>query len=369
MQNTPFPAIIPPCLIKNGAKSLNNLNPAVLSKLRFGSQQLSILKVLGEYQGKQALYFKQTPEILETLRQTSIVESAESSNRIEGITAPHHRIEKIVLKTTKPRNRSEQEIAGYRDALALIHESHEHMHLSTNLILQLHAMLYRYHAGTGGHWKLTDNKIVENYPDGHLKRVRFVPTPAVTTPQAMEDLVTTYQETKNQKLYEPLLVIPLAILDFLCIHPFSDGNGRAARLFTLLLLYQSGYQVGRYISLERVFEESKETYYETLEVSSKGWHENEADVFPWLNYFWGTLLRAYKELEDRVGKIKKGRGHKTEQIKYAISQKVAAFTISDLERDCPGVSREMLRKVLRKLRDQGKLSSIGTGRGAKWKKL
>lgn len=339
-----------------------------LNSLRFTSDQLSTLKTIGEYSGKQQLYFEQTPEVLESLRKVSLIESSESSNRIEGVIAPHHRIEDIVLKNTEPKTRSEQEIAGYRDALSLIHESNEYMPFSANVILQLHSILYKYQPGRGGHWKNTDNEITEELPDG-TKKIRFKPTPAVSTPQEIEDLINGFHQAKEERDLEPLIIVPLAIFDFLCIHPFRDGNGRTARLITLLLLYHFGYQVGKFISLERIIEETKETYYEALHKSSNNWHEGNHDVFPWLNYFWGMLLAAYRELEARVGTIKKGKGFKTDQIYLAVQNKIGLFTIADIEKSCPGVSRDMVRKILRQMRNEGKVKTIGTGRGAKWVKV
>jgi Fic family protein len=339
-----------------------------INSLRFTPEQLSMLKVIGEFRGKQQLYFAQTPEILESLKKASLIESSESSNRIEGVIAPHHRIEEIVLHNTIPKNRSEQEIAGYRDALSLIHESSEFMNFTPNVILQLHSILYKYQAGRGGHWKIADNEITEELPD-KTKKIRFTPTQAVLTADAMEELSHEYQQAKEIQDLEPLIIIPLAIFDFLCIHPFRDGNGRTARLLSLLLLYHFDYQVGRYISLERIIEESKETYYDALLKSSANWHEGKHDVFPWLNYFWGMLLAAYKEFEARVGTVKKGKGFKTEQITLAVDQKLGEFTIGDIEKLCPGTSRDMIRAILRQLRDQGKIKSIGTGRGARWIKI
>lgn len=336
-----------------------------IGSLRFTSEQLSTLKAIGEYRGKQELYFTQTPEVLESLKKASLIESSESSNRIEGVIAPHHRIEELVLHNTTPKNRSEQEIAGYRDALALIHESSSHMPFTANIVLQLHSILYKYQAGRGGHWKIADNEITEELPDG-IKKVRFKPTPAVLTPASMEELTKEYQQAKDLQDLEPLIIVPLAIFDFLCIHPFRDGNGRTARLLTLLLLYHFDYQVGRFISLERIIEESKETYYEALVKSSVDWHEGKHDIFPWLNYFWGMLLAAYREFEARVGTVKKGKGFKTEQIILAVEKKIGEFSINDIEKLCPGTSRDMIRAILRQLRDQGKIHSVGAGRGAKW---
>lgn len=339
-----------------------------LKSLQFSQKQGAALRAIGEHRGRQDLFIKQSPEVLESLKQVAIIESSESSNRLEGITAPHHRIEALVLKKTVPRNRSEQELAGYRDALALIHESGKFMDFSVNIILQLHSLLYRYMPNDGGRWKMVDNEIVEKNPDGTIARVRFKPVPAVVTPFVMEDFGKNYSQAIHNWQQEPLIVVPLVILDFLCIHPFTDGNGRTSRLLTLLLLYHFDYQVGKYISLERIFEESKESYYETLEYSSQGWHENTHDVMPWLDYFWGALIRAYKEFEERVGTIRTSKGSKTNQIKEAIGRRIKPFAISDIEAECPGVSRDMIRNVLRQLRDEGVIVLQDKGRGAKWMK-
>jgi len=344
---------------------LKSLHPEYLKRISFSAEQMASLQKLGEHKGKQALFTAQTPEVLDTLKQAALIESSESSNRLEGITAPHARIKAMVLRNAAPRDRSEQEIAGYRDALSLIHESAEHMAFSENIILQLHTVIYRYHAGEGGKWKNTNNEIVERDPDGSIKRVRFTPVSAVETPAFMSALTEGYQNTLDQ--YDPLIVIPLTILDFLCIHPFRDGNGRMARLLSLMLLYHFGYQVGRYISMERIFEESKESYYETLEASSQEWHEGKHDVMPWLNYSWGVLLRAYDEFAERVGSIQSGKGTKTELVRQAVMRRTKPFSISDIEGDCPGVSRDMVRLVLRQMRDEGIIESTGRGRAAKWR--
>jgi Fic family protein len=345
---------------------MQSLSRKYLDTISLSVEQASTLKAIGECKGKQDLYIRQTPEALESLQQVAIIESSESSNRLEGITAPHERIKALALQSTKPKNRSEQEIAGYRDALTLIHQSAEHMPFTTNVVLQLHSLVYRYMPDEGGRWKAADNEIIEYMPDGSMKRVRFKAVPAVATPQAMDDLARLYKEAIDQHGKEPLVIVPLVILDFLCIHPFRDGNGRVGRLLTLLLLYHFGYRVGRYISLERLFEESRETYYETLEASSQCWHESNHDPFPWLDYFWGVVLRAYRDFEERVGKIRSGKGAKTDQIKLAVVRQIGPFAISDIERQCPTVSRDMIRHVLRQLRDEGLIAAKGKGRGAKW---
>jgi Fic family protein len=344
---------------------MHSLQAAFLNRLTLTPSHGSTLRALGEHRGEQELYRRQTPEALETLRTVAMVESTESSNRLEGVVAAPDRLRDVVLRDAAPADRSEQEIAGYRDALALIHESADHMPFTVNVTQRIHSMLYRYHPGSGGRWKSTQNDIVERAPDGSITRVRFRPLSPVATPGAMRDLVRLWDQATDQQR-EPLLVVPLAILDFLCIHPFADGNGRTARLLTLLFLYRSGYSVGRYISLERVIEESRETYYEALEASSKGWHEGRHDPFPWLEYFWGVLLRAYGEFRGRAGRLKTARGAKTALVEAAVERRLQPFAISDIENDCPGVSRDMVRHVLRRLRDEGRVQLHGRGRGARW---
>jgi len=345
---------------------MHSLATEHLIRLAFDAAQLATIQRLGEARGRQDLFIAQIPEQLEVLRQAAVVESSESSNRIEGVVAAPGRVEAIVLRAAAPRDRSEQEIAGYRDALQLIHESHEHMGFTTNVVLQLHSMLFRFLPSEGGTWKATDNEIVERDAQGRVTRVRFTPVPAVGTPGAMLALTSAYTAAQREGRFDPLILVPLTVLDFLCIHPFRDGNGRMARLLSLLLLYHSRYRVGRYISLERVVEESKETYYEALERSSQGWHEGRHDTRPWLDYFWGVLLRAYREFEERVGVLSMGRGSKTERVREAVARRQGLFSISDIEADCPGVSRDMVRVVLRQLRDEGAITPQGKGRGARW---
>jgi Fic family protein len=342
---------------------MSSFRPDYLLRLRFGPAEVGVIRRLGEARGRQDLFVRQHPERLDTLRTHAVVESTESSNRIEGVVAPPGRLADLVVKRAEPRNRSEQEIAGYRDALQLIHQTHASIPISVNVILQLHQMLYRYQPGTGGRWKGTDNQIVERDARGRTLRVRFDPTPAVLTPQSMADLTDGYREAVNAGLADPLVVVPLAVLDFLCVHPFTDGNGRVARLLSLLLLYKFAYRVGRYISLERIIEESRETYYEALERSSQGWHHNQHDAMPWLSYFWGVLIRAYDEFEARVATLQES---KTGQVRAAVRRRFGGFTIAEIERDCPGVSRDMVRHVLRQMRADGLIRVDGHGRGARW---
>ena len=344
---------------------MHSLSPAYLAKLRFDAQQLATLRALGEYRGKQQLYAAQSPEVLSDLRQAAVVESTESSNRLEGVVVPIHRLKSLVLKNAAPTSRSEQEVAGYRDALNLIHESRDQMPFSEGIVQQLHGILYRYMPQPGGNWKATNNDIVERHPDGST-RIRFRPVPAHLTPLAMTNMIAHYRTALDQHLADPLVLVPLVILDFLCIHPFPDGNGRMARLLTLQLLYHFDYAMGRFISLERIFEESKESYYETLEASSQHWHEGSHDIAPWLDYFWGALLRAYKEFEERVGTIERGRGAKGDRVRSEILKRQLPFSISEIEEACPGISRDMVRVILRAMKAEGLIEPTGKGRSAKW---
>ncbi len=345
---------------------MRSLASGYLERLRFTGQDAATLRALGEAKGRQALYARQSPEALESLRILATIESAESSNRIEGIRAPKKRIEGIVLRSVIPRNRSEQEIAGYRDALTRIHESHREMSFTVGIIQQLHATVFRYLPSGGGELKRADNVITERDPSTGRTSVRFQALSAAATPGAMQTLADDFRNAVEH--HDALVAVPLAVLDFLCIHPFTDGNGRVARLITLLLLYHAGYDVGRYISLERIFEETKETYYESLESSSRGWHDDAHDGMPWTRYFWGVLLRAYRELESRVGTIREGRGAKAEIVRSVVQSRALPFSISELAKECPGVSRPTIRRVLEALRDEGVLEVSGHGAGARWHK-
>ena len=344
---------------------MHSLAKAYIDRLRFSADEVGALKALGEYRGKQELFARQSPQALESLRQVALVESGESSNRLEGITAPRDRILALVREGTAPQNRSEQEIAGYRDVLNLIHGNYRGIDFSLHTILRCHAMMTKYVSPPGGHWKTRDNVILERHADG-TRRVRFRPVAAAATEKAMAGLADGYVRAVYEDGREPLVVVPLTILDFLCIHPFGDGNGRCSRLLTLLMLYHAGYEVGRYIGLERIFERTKESYYDALEKSSQGWHEGKHDPLPWMTYFWGVLLAAYREFEERVGVIRTGRGAKTEQIRRAVDRKLGAFRAADIEAECPGASHEWVRRVLRELRDEGAIEFRGKGPGARW---
>ena len=346
---------------------MHSMSRKYLDNLRFSSSDLKSLQALGEYRGKQELFSRQSPQVLESLRHVAIIESGESSNRLEGITAPRERILALVQKDTTPQNRSEQEILGYQDALDLIHGNHARLSFSPEMIRQFHELMMQYTNEPGGTWKTQDNVIIERHTDGS-RRLRFRPTPASETAQAVAQLAERYDAAIRRDAREPLVIIPLVVLDFLCIHPFDDGNGRTSRLLTLLLLYQHGYEVGRYISLERIFEHTKRSYYDTLKKCSKGWHEGAHDAFPWISYFWGVMLAAYKEYEQRVGTLRTGRGAKTHQVRQAVERKLVPFRAADIHAECPGVSHEWVRRILREMRDEGLIEFQGRGPGARWAK-
>lgn len=347
---------------------MNSFVPNFIERQPIPQNLLRTVRLLGEFKGKEEMFKKQSPQALETLRQAAIILSTESSNRIEGVTAPHERIVQLVAKKTKPRDRSEQEIAGYRDVLNTIHANYAHMPFGAGLVLQLHRDLFKFTTERGGHWKSSSNEIAELRPDG-TKFIRFSPVAPHLTEDAMRSLHDRFRELWEGNRVEPLLLIPAYVLDFLCIHPFRDGNGRMARLLSLLLLYQAGYEVGRFISLELIVEETKQGYYDSLYQSSQGWHDTKHSLLPWWEYFLGVmLLTAYREFEKRTGTLTTVRGAKTAMVLDAIARLPDGFKMVDLERACPNVTREMIRVVLNRLKKDKKIHCEGFGAAATWKK-
>lgn len=329
---------------------------------------LGAVRRIGEYRGKEELYANRAPQVLETLREAAMIASTESSNRIEGVSAPRERIEELVIRRDRPRNRSEQEIAGYREVLATIHANRKRMPFTPGLVLQLHRDLYQFAPGRGGRWKAAPNRITETLPDGTV-RVRFEPVPPHRTAPAMDTLHERFHAEWESGETDRLLLIGAYVLDFLCIHPFLDGNGRVARLLTLLLLYRAGYGVGRYVSLEQVIEETRQGYYESLFASSQGWHETEHSLLPWWEYFLGVaVLTAYRRLDERVGKVTSRRGAKQQMVIAAIRRLPETFRHADVARACPGVSRPTIQRALRKLRNTGEIELLRRGRDAEWRR-
>jgi Fic family protein len=347
---------------------MSSFAPDFLDRLLLPPPLIQTIRQIGENKGRQDLFRLQAPEKLENLRRVALIQSVESSNRIEGVTAPSDRIEALIREKTTPQNRSEGEIAGYRDVLATIHASAPDITFNERVVLQFHRDLMKYGTIPGGVWKPVQNEIEEVRPDG-ARFIRFRPTEPHLTPDAMQALHQAFRQNLKDGRHEPLILIALYVLDFLCIHPFTDGNGRMARLLTVLALYHQGYEIGRYISLERLIEQTKESYYDTLYRGSQGWHENSHDPLPWIEYWLGTILAAYREFESRIGQLSTGHGSKTDIVVTAIERMLGSFSISELEAVCPSVSRDWIKAVLEQLKREGRLEVSGRGRGARWRKI
>lgn len=325
-----------------------------------------LLSDIAEHKGRHQLFVRQSPQALKALLQMALVQSAESSNRIEGITVEPARLRPLVLGSAKPRDRSEQEVRGYRRALELIHGKRQKLALTLETVRRFHT-LAQDGSADAGEWKKTDNEIVELQP-GRAPVIRFRPLSAKETPKAMDELCLGYRAAIDQAVVPPLVAAAALVLDFLCIHPFRDGNGRVSRLLTVLALYQHGHEVGRYVSTERLVEDSKADYYDALRRSSQGWHEGKHDFAPWLGFFLSIVRRAYVEFEQRAGDVRAPRGAKTQLIEAAIEGFDGDFGLADLERKCPGVSRDMVRRVLRDLSRKGLVVCRGRGPAARWER-
>lgn len=322
---------------------------------------VQMIASIHEHKGKQELFLEANIDELKTLLDVAFIQSTGASNRIEGIFTSDKRLEELVNQKSEPRNRSEQEIAGYREVLATIHESYEYITPRPNIILQLHRDLYSYSQGTtGGSYKNSDNIIAETGTEGQ-QRVRFIPVSAFQTPDAMDKLCSNFLEAWDTDHLDKLLLIPVFILDFLCIHPFNDGNGRMSRLLTLLLFYKSGYIVGKYVSIEMMIEKTKETYYEALQISSAGWHENKNSYEPFVKYYLGIILKAYNEFENRIGYLKNRNISKTERIKAVIDNKVGKITKKEIMEFCPDISKVTIERTLTDLVKKEYIAKVGSG--------
>jgi Fic family protein len=322
------------------------------------------LEEVAESRGRQELFLHQSPQVLQALREHALIESAVSSNRIEGVEVDQARVATLVFGRPAPRDRNEEELRGYRDALNRIHTETEKLPIEEGTVRELHR-LSRGEAADGGRYKSHDVDIVQTFPDGS-SRLRFRTVPAAETPAAMEALFRHWNACLEERRIPYLVLLAALDLDFLCIHPFRDGNGRVSRLLLLLGCYHAGPQAGRYISLERIIEENKEGYYEALEHSSAGWHEGRHDPWPYIRFVLYVVKTACRELEARVGRMAAPRGAKTALVEQALNRLPGGFTLAELERACPGVSRDMIRKVLKSLRRQGRLACTGRGPAARW---
>lgn len=327
---------------------------------------VGLLTKIHEFKGEQNLFIEDHADQLTELMEIAKIQSTEASNKIEGIYTSDERLKKLVMDKTMPQSRAEQEIAGYRDVLNTIHESYDYIQVKPNVILQLHRDLYRFMgAGVGGHFKTTDNIIAEIDNEGN-KKVRFNPVPAWETSSAIDNLCLAFDEVMRDEIIEPLIVIPMFVLDFLCIHPFNDGNGRMSRLLTLLLLYRSGYIVGKYISIEKMIETTKETYYEALQASSAGWHEGENDYIPFINYMLGVVVASYREFSSRVRLLTTSGLSKGDRVGEIIKQTVGTITKAEIMNKCPDISQITIQRALIDLQEQKKIIKIGGGRYTKY---
>ncbi len=331
------------------------------SKKLLTPEIVQMLTSLHEHKGRQDLFLEAHIDELEALLDVAMIQSTGASNRIEGIFSTDKRLEELVKQNAEPRNRSEQEIAGYREVLATIHDSYEYITPRPNVILQLHKELYSYSdAGTGGVYKNSDNLIAEMDAESK-QRVRFVPVPAWQAAEAMDEMCFSFNEEWNAGRIDKLLLIPMFILDFLCIHPFSDGNGRMSRLLTLLLYYKAGFIVGKYISIEMLIEKSKETYYEALQASSFGWHDGENNYEPFVKYYLGVVVKAYNEFESRVEYLRYRRISKPDRIKAVIEQNAGKITKKEIMALCPDISMVTVERALTELVKSGYIVKVGAG--------
>lgn len=323
---------------------------------------VSMLTQIHEYKGKQNLFIESKADVLSQLVDIARIQSTEASNRIEGIRTSDDRIKKLALAKTNPKNRDEEEIAGYRDVLNTIHESHDHIELKPSVILQLHRDLYKFSAAKfGGHYKNVDNVITEQDAEGNVS-VRFQPVDAWEVPEALSKICSGYNTAVLTDAIDPLLAIPMFVLDFLCIHPFNDGNGRMSRLLTLLLLYRAEYIVGKYISIEKLIESTKHSYYDTLQQSSAGWHSNENDYQPFVKYMLGVILAAHREFASRVQVMTESNLSKPERIARIIEDTPGKITKQQIAEKCPDISATTVQRTLNDLQKDGRILKISGGR-------
>ena len=341
---------------------MRNFNYSKIKDQKWDSEILGLIAAIYKEAGKQELYLKQKPDELERLVEIAKIQSTEASNKIEGIYTSDERLKSLVMNKVVPRTRNEQEIAGYRDVLATIHESHDFIPVKPSILLQLHRDLYKFSGkNIGGTYKNADNVIAEEDDKGN-KFVRFQPVPAWEAPAAMDEICTAFENIQRDAAADPLLIIPMFILDFLCIHPFNDGNGRMSRLLTLLLLYRAGYIVGKYISIERLIEQTKETYYEALQSSSIGWHEDKNDYIPFVQYTLGVILAAYRDFSTRVRTLAANNFSKPERIREIIKDTLGTITKTEIMEKCPDISQVTVQRALNDLLKSGEIIKIGGGR-------
>ena len=340
---------------------MRTFNYSLIKDNKWDSELLGLIAAIYKEAGKQEMYLKQKPQELEKLVEIAKIQSTEASNAIEGIVTTNTRIRQLMEEKTTPRNRDEKEIAGYRDVLGIIHESFDAIPITQNYILQLHKILFS-HLGNpaAGKTKTVQNYISASFPDGHTETL-FIPLAPYETPEALDRICEEYNRVIGNAELEPLIAIPVFIHDFLCIHPFNDGNGRMSRLLTTLLLYRSGFYVGKYISLEAKIAKHKDLYYDALSASQNGWHEGSNDPVPFIKYLLGTILAAYRDFEDRFALVEVKRSA-LDMVRLATQYKIGRFTKQDIRELCPSLSISSIEGSLRKLVDNGEIKREGNGK-------
>ena len=340
---------------------MRDFNYGKLRNIKWDNEVLGLVAQIHEYKGKQTLFLKQKPATLEKLVEIAKIQSTESSNKIEGIVTTATRIKQLCDQKTTPRNRDEEEISGYRDALSLIHESYGYIPIKSSYILQLHQVLYRYsQRGIGGRFKNTQNYITEIKESGE-QIVRFIPLDPFETPTAIEKMCESFNRETDACEIDPLILIPAFIVDFLCVHPFNDGNGRMSRLLTTLLLYRAGYVVGKYVSLESKIEKTKESYYKALEKSDINWNREENDITPFIKYILGTVLAAYRDFEQRVILVE-DKSSAIDLVRNAVNNTIGKFTKSDIMELVPSVGKTSVENSLKILIEEGVIGRDGKGK-------
>ena len=340
---------------------MRTFNYSLIKDNKWDSELLGLIAAIYKEAGKQEMYLKQKPQELEKLVEIAKIQSTEASNAIEGIVTTNTRMRQLMEEKTTPRNRDEKEIAGYRDVLGIIHESFDAIPITQNYILQLHKILFS-HLGNpaAGKTKTVQNYISASFPDGHTETL-FIPLAPYETPEALDRICEEYNRVIGNAELEPLIAIPVFIHDFLCIHPFNDGNGRMSRLLTTLLLYRSGFYVGKYISLEAKIAKHKDLYYDALSASQNGWHEGSDDPVPFIKYLLGTILAAYRDFEDRFALVEVKRSA-LDMVRLATQYKIGRFTKQDIRELCPSLSISSIEGSLRKLVDNGEIKREGKGK-------
>ena len=353
---------------KRDDKGMREFNYTAIKYQKWDSDILGLIAAIYKEAGKQELYFKQKPEEMEKLVKIAKIQSTEASNAIEGIVTTNTRIRQLVEEKTSPKNRDEREIAGYRDVLSLIHDSFDVIPISRNYILQLHKILYSYQSNPrAGQTKNVQNYISAGYPDGHTE-ILFTPLAPYETPAALDKICEEYNKVIGNMDLEPLIAVPVFVHDFLCIHPFNDGNGRMSRLLTTLLLYRSGFYVGKYISLEAKIAKNKDLYYDALRRSQDGWHEGTEDKIPFIKYFLGTVLAAYKDFEERFSIVAENLPA-VDAVRTAVQKMIGRFTKQDIRDFCPYLSVSSVEGALRKMLAAGEIRREGRGKSTFYVRL